>query len=84
MNQRSTKTCLWLEILTTSWLLGLSALIGMLAIEYLVTGSFDAVKVYILIALVMSGGLTVLQWYRYRTRHHPCEKQLPTDPHPRS
>lgn len=82
MSQHSHKTNLWLDILTTSVLPGFTALIGMLALEYLVTGSFDAAEVYLLIALAITSGLVTLHWYRARShRHHPVDHLSPTS-HP--
>lgn len=82
MIQHSSKTCLWWDILTTSILPGFTALVGMLALEYLVTGSFDAAKAYLLIALTITCALAVLQWCRYRPHRHAPEHKLPPAPHP--
>ena len=73
---------MWLEILTTSVLPGFTALIGMLALEYLVTGSFDAAKAYLLIAFTITCGLVILQWCRYRSRRQGSTHQLPPVSHP--
>ena len=70
----------WLEFCTSTALMGLSALIAMLALEYLVTGTFGAAREYFGIALFITLGLVIMHWRRYRMRPQRHELKHPFPP----
>lgn len=50
-------------------LMGLSALVGMLALEFLMTGQLNAAGEYAVIAVAITGGLVAAQWRHHRSCH---------------
>jgi membrane protein implicated in regulation of membrane protease activity len=58
----------WCEIVLGSLVMGLSILCVMLALEYLVTGTFGAAREYAAIASAITLALTYLQGRRFYSR----------------
>ncbi len=77
---RCTAVQRWLEFCTTTALMGVSALIAMLALEYLVTGKFGAAREYVAIALCITLGLVIMHGRRFRMRQQHRDLNHPFPP----